>query len=255
MRYEYTTGLTCEEMADLVARVRDLVPARSARCRPPALGLFKQVAVVLTLMRQNLVQGVVADMFHVSQPTVSRIWRSMRGYLLVALEGTGISLAQAVASRPLLVDGTYVRTGNRRASGKELYSGKRGCQCVSVQVACDLSGRLITTSAPVPGVRHDRRALELVRWEQILDSGTWIADAGYVGTSAITPIKKKPGGDLSADQVVFNHDISRMRCVVERCIAHLKNWKMMKTGYRGRLADLPAAITLATKLELFRLGW
>jgi len=42
---------------------------------------------------------------------------------------------------------------------------------------------------------------------------------------------------------------------VERCIARLKNWKILATGYRGRLAELPNVIRIITKLEFYRLDW
>ena len=42
---------------------------------------------------------------------------------------------------------------------------------------------------------------------------------------------------------------------MEHAISHLKNWKTLSTGYRGRLAELPDAIHLITKLELYRLDW
>jgi hypothetical protein len=42
---------------------------------------------------------------------------------------------------------------------------------------------------------------------------------------------------------------------VERTISHLKNWKILATGYRGRLSELPRIIRIVTNLELDRLGW
>jgi hypothetical protein len=45
------------------------------------------------------------------------------------------------------------------------------------------------------------------------------------------------------------------RSAVERCIAHLKNWKILATGYRGRLAELPNVIRIVTRIEFYRLGW
>ncbi|PPI48050.1 hypothetical protein [Rathayibacter tritici] len=49
--------------------------------------------------------------------------------------------------------------------------------------------------------------------------------------------------------------MSSIRSAVERCIAHWKNWKILKTGYRGRLTELPNLIRTVTRLELYRLGW
>ncbi|GDY34099.1 hypothetical protein GTS_57320 [Gandjariella thermophila] len=49
--------------------------------------------------------------------------------------------------------------------------------------------------------------------------------------------------------------ISSLRSAVERCIAHVKNWKILATGFRGRLAELPNVIRIVTTLEFYRLGW
>jgi hypothetical protein len=37
--------------------------------------------------------------------------------------------------------------------------------------------------------------------------------------------------------------------------AHLKNWKILATGCRGRLSELPNIIRIITALEFYRLGW
>jgi hypothetical protein len=42
---------------------------------------------------------------------------------------------------------------------------------------------------------------------------------------------------------------------VEHAIAHLKDWKILATGYRARLAELPTIIRIITSLEYYRLGW
>ncbi|MGW3471290.1 hypothetical protein ACWDKQ_23160 [Saccharopolyspora sp. NPDC000995] len=49
--------------------------------------------------------------------------------------------------------------------------------------------------------------------------------------------------------------MSSLRSAVERCIAHFKNWKILATGYRGRLAELPGIVRIITALEFYRLGW
>ncbi len=41
---------------------------------------------------------------------------------------------------------------------------------------------------------------------------------------------------------------------VEHAIAHLKNWRILATGYRNRPQELPLAIETVAKLELYRLG-
>jgi len=65
----------------------------------------------------------------------------------------------------------------------------------------------------------------------------------------------RKGRELSDDRKATNKTISGLRSAVERCIAHLKNWKILATGYRGRLAELPNVIRIITKLEFYRLDW
>ena len=56
-------------------------------------------------------------------------------------------------------------------------------------------------------------------------------------------------------QKTFNVTIASLRVGIEHCIAQLKNWKILKTGYRGPLHELPNIIQTITKLELYRLSW
>lgn len=260
MRYHSTAGLNQDDLTEIVSRVHDVLVSRGKQLNGHTLGLYKQVTLTLVLLRQNISQMVAGDMYGVSQPTVSRISRRMLPLLDTVLACTGISLEQAVAQRQLLlVDGTFIPTGNRPASGhaKVNYSGKHRVQCLSIQVACTHDGTLIATSDPVPGSRHDSKALELVGWDTILDSEhvSWLADAAYIATTALTPIKKTRHRQRLDWEKQYNRDIARFRAPVEQAIAHLKNWKILAKGYRGRLTELPDIIRIVTRLELYRIGW
>lgn len=260
MRYQSTTGLAHDDILELVERIYQVLHSRGVSLDLHALGLFRQVQLVLVLLRQNISQTVAADLVGVSQPTVSRIYRRIVPLLQHVLVFTGISLAEAVAQQHLLlVDGTYIPTGNRPASGQEKanYSGKHHLQCLSIQVACTTSGQLVATSDPVPGSRHDSAALELTGWKEILnhEDVSWVADSAYIATTALTPIKKTRGRDRLDWERQFNRDIASLRAPIEHTIGHLKDWKVLATGYRGRLAELPTIIHLATRLELYRIGW
>jgi hypothetical protein len=256
MRYQCTTGLDSGQLNELISRIRQVEESRPCgNGRPMLLDLHDQVVMVLMMLRQNPNQMTVADIFGVSQPTVSRIWRRILPLIEEVTGMHGVALDEAATGRAVLVDGTYVPTGNRASTGRSNYSGKRHCQCLSVQVAADLAGVLLAVSDPVPGARHDAAAIGLTGWDQLLLDANWLADSAYSATTAITPLRKPPGRDLTKAQQIFNHDISSLRCAVERCIAHLKNWKILATGYRGRLAELPAIIQITTRLELYRLGW
>ncbi|MDU0293179.1 transposase family protein, partial [Saccharothrix longispora] len=53
----------------------------------------------------------------------------------------------------------------------------------------------------------------------------------------------------------WNTSVSRIRWAVEHAIAHLKDWKILATGYRARLTELPTLIRIVTSLEYYRQGW
>jgi hypothetical protein len=49
-----------------------------------------------------------------------------------------------------------------------------------------------------------------------------------------------------------NQVIASYRASIERVIAHLKNWKLLGTGYRGLLDRFPMFLGAITKLEIYR---
>ncbi|WP_219232339.1 transposase family protein [Austwickia sp. TVS 96-490-7B] len=71
----------------------------------------------------------------------------------------------------------------------------------------------------------------------------------------MTPLKKKKGHERTDNDKHYNTEISSIRAHVEHAIGHLKQWKILATGYRGRLTELPDIIAVITRLELYRLGW
>lgn len=145
-------------------------------------------------------------------------------------------------------------TGNHPTSGQAShnnYSGKHKTQCLNVQVASTDRGDLIAVSDPVPGSRHDSKAINLCGWQNLLapSGATWIA---YIATTAITPIKKLPNQSRTNHNKDFNTAITRTRINIEHCIAQLKTWRILSHGYRRRLKELPRIIHLATNLEILR---
>lgn len=256
MRYHSTTGLDHEQITELVARVAHVVGPGPDTGRPPSLGLYRQVVMTLTLLRQNLNQMAIGDLFQISQPSVSRIYRRLLPIIeqVTCLHTPG-ELVDLAAGRVVLVDGTDVPTRRFAGTVRNNYSGKRHRHGLSVQVAATLDGTLLAVSDPVAGRRHDRWALTETGWEEDLDGHCWIADPAYVGTTAITPTKRSRGHDLTDNRKDVNAAVSAMRSAVERAIAHLKNWKILATGYRGPYAELPNIIRIVTRLEFYRLGW
>lgn len=254
MRYDSTTGLDADQIEELVVRIWQIAQCRKEQLWPPVVGLYRAVILTLVYVRQNLNQAAVGDLFGYSQPTVSRVYRSILPLIGEALCLHVPDLQEAIRGRLVLIDGTDVPTGNR-AGHEDNYSGKRHRAGLNIQVAADSDGTLLGLSTPLPGSMHDRKAFTKCDWEELLSNTPTIADPAYQGTRAITPRKKPKGGELSVNDKAANKAISSIRSAVERCIAHIKNWKMLATGYRGRLGELPAVVRIVIALEFYRLGW
>ncbi len=121
MRYESTTGLCDEDVDELARRIGQVLESRGQSLLGYRLGLKQQVELTLVLARHNISQVLAAEMYGISQPTVSRVGRRMVPLLTHVLAMTGICLAQAVAQGSLLlVDGTPIPTGNRPAAGRQV---------------------------------------------------------------------------------------------------------------------------------------
>ncbi|WP_281899936.1 transposase [Phytohabitans aurantiacus] len=193
------TGLRGDQVTDLVSGVFDLLDGvwQPVRGRRRALGLYRAVVLTLFLMRRNEAQAVAAELFGCSQSTVSRVVRRLRPLLRqVTADFAGQIRLQAKRSA-VLVDGFLAPTGNRTGT-PDLFSGKRHTCGMNVQAVSDLAGRLVDTGLPVPGARHDSKALTesgiADRWANHLRPGGpgMLADLGYLGTAAITGTRKTP---------------------------------------------------------------
>lgn len=248
-----------------MARVHQIcAPYGTGKGRPSALSLYRSVLLTLLLVRQNLSQTVVGDLFGISQPTVSRIFRRYLPLIEQALCLHTPPLPQALRGRVVVVDGTLIPTGNRTQPGHKRsqyrghpnYSGKRRAQGLTVQVLAGIDGTLLTVSAGLPGSTHDSNAYQLTGLTDLLTDTPVIGDLGYQGTPVIRPRRKRPGHPThTPENTVWNRGVSQLRWAVEHAIAHLKNWKILATGYRGRLTELPNIIRIITTLEYYRLGW
>ncbi|GAA3461357.1 transposase family protein [Saccharothrix longispora] len=269
MRYQSTTGLPPADLRELTARIRQLLPDPDRRRgRPPALSTHRSVPLTLILLRQNLPQTLAADLFGISQPTVSRTLHRIAPLIGQVLCPHTPHLPDLLPRlTAVLLDGTLIPTGNRahpdprptdgtRRRPHPDYNGKHREQGRSVQVPTDPHGRLLAVTPPLPGGTHDSRAHHLTGLDDLLHTTPTIADLGYQGTDAIIPRRKRPGHtEHTPTDQAWNTLIAQHRWPVERAIAHLKNWKILATGYRGRLADLATIIRIVTCLEFYRLGW
>ncbi|WP_405550942.1 hypothetical protein OG215_39400 (plasmid) [Streptomyces globisporus] len=70
-----------------------------------------------------------------------------------------------------------------------------------------------------------------------------------------SPRRKPPGQERSTGDKVANHAINALRAAVERAIAHLKDWKIFATRYRGPLTRFPLVAKTVTALAFYKKGW
>lgn len=256
---ERMTGLSRRQLADLVDRVREIVgPWEDPPVgRPHVLPLPAAVVAVLFGLRHNMPDEVLAEVFGCSQATITRYHEILQPILRWVTRPEVDERIERTRQEGVLVDGFIAPVGEREQY-HGLFSGKKHVCGQNVQVIADLDGHVTDVGEPVNGARHDAAAFFLSgiaeRWAAHLgpDGPGMIGDGGYQGTGPITPDKKPPGGDLTGKQKAYNYSVNRLRAAVERAIAHLKNWKILKTGYHRIMTNFPDVLRTVTALEIFR---
>ncbi len=248
----HTTGLTKDQMTDLCATITALFPDLiKKRGRKRALGVFKSVHVTVAYLRRNRVQDELAELFQVSQATISRTITTFIPILTQVLAQWVPVVEDLDPQAQLLVDGTLLPCWSWSAH-PELWSGKHHTTGLNIQVAATLSGHLAWVSDPMPGCTHDTKALRESGLLDVPDGPTHIGDKGYIGLGMITPVRKPPGGTLHNSHKEFNSQVSSVRATIERVIANLKTWRILHTDYRRPLHTFPETITAIIGLEFHR---
>lgn len=252
-------GLSYEQVLELEDRVEGYLGGWHPECgRRREMELFDAVVATLFYYRHNCSQEVAGVVFGVSQSTISRMVNALEEPIAAVLDCEVPELVDVIAGRVVIPDGTLIPTRNR-AAHPELYSGKRRRSGAGVQILSGTDGRLCHVGEPIVGSIHDVTAFRQTGLAGVLaehmNDNLVIADLGYLGEPVVTPVKKPPKGGLSPAQQEANKHLSGIRCVVERCIAHLKNWKILATGYRRPLRKLTICLAAVAALEFYRLNW
>lgn len=253
------TGLSSDQVDRLVLDVYAHGSLDPARRR--AVGPYRAVLVVLLYLRHNLSQTLLAEVFGCSQPTVSRLIGRLTPIITAVLAPVAEQAATRDLRSTVRIDGFLAPTGDRRkdtyTSG--MYSGKRHRCGFNIQVVGSFHGRLVLTGAPQPGAMHDAKAWResglAAKFEGRLhaDGGPGgFADTAYTGTGLCVPHRKSKGEALTESSREYNRAIAAHRASIERVIAHLKNWRLLATGYRGLLNRFPQFLEAVTKLEIYR---
>ncbi len=250
----HTTGLTKDQVVDLCVAIRAEFPSlgrAKKRGRKRALSPFNAVWVTLMYLRRNRVQEELAELFGVSQPSISRaittytpIITQVQGHLVPTVDDLDPEVQ-------FIVDGTLLPCWSW-AEHPDLWSGKHRTTGVNVQVATTCSGDLAWVSDPLPGCTHDAKALRESGFLDANEPVEHIGDKGYIGLGMITPVRKPPGGELHDSGKEFNTQVSSIRATVERVIANLKTWRILHTDYRRPYASFADTISAVLALEFYR---
>jgi hypothetical protein len=258
-RVEIMTGLATDQVDQLVLLVyadTGFVPGRRR-----AVGPYRAVVVVLLYLRHNLSQALLAELFGCSQPTVSRLVGRLLPVITTVLTPNAEQAAAKALRSTVRVDGFLAPTGDRRRNTytSGMYSGKRHRCGFNVQVVSSVRGTLVLTGKPLSGATHDAKAwhesglAERFAGQLHAAGGPGgFADTAYTGTGLCVPDRKPKGQPLTASAREFNRMIASHRASVERVIAHVKNWRILATGYRGILDRFPGYLDAVTKLEIYR---
>lgn len=252
MRTQRTTGLTPWQFADLIDLVTEEIEWDTGIGRPRALRLTQAVKTTVMYFKSNITEEFIAELFEVSQPTISRVIAEVEPLIAEVLNGWVPDLAEEVPDQVAIVDGTLTPCWSW-ADVDDLYSGKHKTTGHNHQVVVSFTGDLLHISDPAPGARHDTRAIHQAGLLAVLDLANTIGDKGYVGTGILTPHKKPPGGELLNWQKEFNTAINRIRHVVEREIANFKTWRIMHTDYRRPEHTYTTAFQAVRALHFFKL--
>ena len=259
MEYKDLTGLTTGQLHLLtILAGKEIGALVRPGGRPPVIGLFGSVVLVVALMRRNLVQAVAGSMFGCSQPTVRRRWDLLRPVIAKVCARFVPDPAEVTGRRgTALVNGTVCPTWDWAAI-PDLFSGKTNFAGMNIQIAADLDGEVAAIGpVPVHGARHDAYAFDASGLKALLEHlVNKVADLGYTGVDGIeiVPFKRSGGKELGDSQSEFNALLSRIRSAVEHAVAKVKTWRMLSEEggrYRCPLEKYENMLAAVTGLFFF----
>ena len=214
---------TLVRLADLIRAERTRLRTRWRRLEPGC-----QALLVLAHLRNGDTHTRLAVGFDISH---SSVWRYVREAVdrLAALADDLRAGERAARLAYAILDGTLVPI-DRVTNQKPYYSGKRRRHGVNVQILAEPAGRLVRSSAALPGAVHDltaARTHDLI--DMLTNDVTTFSDTAYQGAGGTvrTPFKRHAARPrLSRGQKAVNRAHARIRALGERAVSLLKGWKV-----------------------------
>ncbi len=131
----------------------------------------------------------------------------------------------------VLLDGTLAEC-DRVGDGRADYSSKHKRNGVNVQVVTDSGGEVLWLSPALPVRTHDLTAARTHRILRICERQgiPVLADMAYIGAGdwVTTAKRRPPGGELTPVEQTTNRALSTARAPVERGMARLKSWQIVR---------------------------
>jgi hypothetical protein len=231
-------AMTKHQLSSIVARL----PAEPRCGRPWSRPLRQHVLIACAALRTNLTTRELRACLGTSRSTAHRIVSTLTP-----------QLAALAASNPLrdrreswVVEGTLIPTRDHSRAAK---SKNYRWSCNAQILIRRRDRRIVATTAGGPGNRNEPMHYRGSRIEALCrEHGSVLADGGYRGAELMTPLFRR--NRIVRDRTWRHH--RRRRARVERAIARLKNWRILRDHRRRgcHLADTVNAVRFLHNLQL-----
>jgi len=221
---------------------------KSGGGKPAVLSQEEQIVLTLVYLRHHLTFQVLGLLFQVSESTAHNLfnyWQELfREGLPASLfeqikksEENEAEIQELLEKYELIVDSG--EQDRERPSDyqtqKKYYSGKQKNhtfknQFIVLPLGQDIVDTVVGRPGPVSDINLCRERLRLFHPQQKLTG-----DKAYIGEGQIrTPEKKPKQGELTAEQIELNKNISSQRIFVEHIIRMVKIFKVAQERFRLR---------------------